>query len=612
MLVLDGLSGSTHLCASPSPFSRTVRFEIGFFTEQYTIISKVSIRDSPLEPCVGQYSSATGASFKNGLNAAAPIARPKVTDCKEGSMMRSSRLLLLMIVSALIVGAVQVQPLTGPLSTGSVAVGTQKAVCAPSGFHSANITPVLIAPANRSTVVGIFNMTLNITSVNGPLNLTLFVQGQIYPAYNRTLVGAGLQNVTVNSTVLQEGNLNFTLLFENYNFTPPDRDSYHLVFLVDNHGTPAFVFLAPAENGTFTGMDELYLNITSDYAQVFMNVTVDGHLTNEFNATLVPVGAANYTINGTRYDNGEHTVNVTVYTEEGLKASKSKTLYFLDYVRFTITGLTTFSTVKGNQTISVKVSTPYDNVTFSAYVDDVLVPNVDNVTLPRGTSPILINTTVYSEGEHNFTFKAYDAFAHRWVYRMLLVVDNHGVPTAFFTQVTGDVVVGVASFTVRINSTWKEVNVTVYVDDVPVSGLVNVTVNVGLYTFQIDTGNYTKWQHTVKVVVITREGLTTYIERAFGFASFRPEEIVSLVMLLGLAAAIPMIRWRQGKPVRPVIIVDTVFALVVLVLFLLLGVNNYPLVVWHLNMASIWAIGTALVFTNWVVPIVTEESKPEG
>ncbi|RDE12486.1 MAG: hypothetical protein C4K49_09990 [Candidatus Thorarchaeota archaeon] len=517
-----------------------------------------------------------------------------------------------MIVSSLIVGAVQVQPLTCPLLTSSNAVGGQEDVWASSGFHSANITPVLISPANRSRVVGIFNMTLNITSVNGPLNLTLFVQGQIYPAYNRTLIGAGLQNVTVNSTVLAEGNLNFTLLFENYNFVPPDRDSYYLVFLVDNHGSPALVFLAPAENGTFTGMDKIYLNITSDYAEVFVNVTVDGQMTNEFNATLVPVGAANYTINGTRYDNGQHVVNVTVYTKEGLKASKSRTLYFLDYVRFTITGLSTFSTVKGNQTISVKVSTPYQNVTFSAYVDDVLVPNVDNVTLLRGTSPILIDVTVYSEGRHNFTFKAYDAFGHRWVYGMELVVDNHGVPAAFFTAVTGDVVVGMASFTVRINSTWKDVNVTVYVDGVPVSGLVNVTVNVGLYTFQIDTGSYTKAQHNVTVVVITPEGLKTQVQREFGFATFRPEEIVSFVVLLGLAAAIPVIRWRQGKPVRPVIVVDIVFAIVVFALFFLLGVNTYPLVVWHFNMASIWAIGTTLVFTNWVVPIVTEESKPES
>lgn len=480
-----------------------------------------------------------------------------------------------------------------------------------SRYDSPNITIVLMTPANQSRVVGVFNMTLNITSVNGPLNLTSFVDSAIYPAYNQTLIGTGLQNVTIDTRTLREGNRNFTLLFETHAVQPVERESYYLVFLIDNHGAPGIVFLAPAQNGTFTGMDKLSLNITSDYAQVNLTVRVDGAIAKEFNSTLVAVGAADYVINGSRYDNGQHTVNATVRTEEGLKASVSRLLHFLDYVRFTITGLTTYSTVRGNQSIAVKIFTPFQNVTFSAYADDVLVPTVSNVTLPKGTSTFKINTTVYSEGNHNFTFKAYANNTYVWTYTMVLTVDNHGLPSVLFTPVHGDVVVGLATFTVRIDSDWPNVNLTVYVDNIPVPGLVNISATTGVYSFEFDVSGYAKWQHTVKVVVITPEGLKSQVEKKFGFASVRTEEIISIIVLFGLAAAIPIVRWRQGKPTRDVLIVDAVFALVVVLLFLALGVTTYALLAWHVNLASIWAIGVTLVFTNWVMPIVTESSREE-
>jgi hypothetical protein len=481
----------------------------------------------------------------------------------------------------------------------------------PSGYDSPNITIVLIKPANQSTVVGIFNMTLLITSVNGPLNLTLFVDSKIYPGYNRTLMATGFQNVTVDSSTLREGNRNFTLYFETDAVQPVERETYHLVFLVNNHGSPSIAFVAPATNGTFTGMDHLLLNITSDYTHVNLTIRIDSVITTEFNSTLVPVGLANYTINGTRYDNGVHEVNATVVTEEGLKASVSRSLYFLDYVRFTIIDLTAYSTIKGNQSISIKVFTPFQNVTFSAYVDNVLVPNVANITLPRGASVFKINTTVYSEGNHNFTFKAFANGTYVWAQTMLLTIDNHGLPSVAFAPVHSDVVVGLATFTVDITSDWHTVNVSVFVDNVVVPGLINVTVASGSYSFQFDVSSYSKWQHTLKVVVITPEGLKADVERKFGFASVRPEEIISLVFFLGLAAAIPIIRSTQGKPTKDVLIVDAVFALMVIMLFAVFGVTSYALLVWHMNVASIWAIGSALVFANWVIPIVSQEPGEE-
>ena len=138
----------------------------------------------------------------------------------------------------------------------------------------------------------------------------------------------------------------------------------------------------------------------------------------------------------------------------------------------------------------------------------------------------------------------------------------------------------------------------------------NVTVDVssGSFTFTIDVSNYTKTEHTLRVVMTTEEGDTGKVERIFGFASLRLEEIVSLGILVGLALIIPLFRKRQGYSLKNVILVDTIFALVVVGAFLVLGISTVPFLLWHVNLASIWAIGGILVFTNWALPFVTEET----
>ena len=90
----------------------------------------------------------------------------------------------------------------------------------------------------------------------------------------------------------------------------------------------------------------------------------------------------------------------------------------------------------------------------------------------------------------------------------------------------------------------------------------------------------------------------------FGFASFRVEEIASGLFLLGVAIAIPIYRRRQGHPLRPVIILDVVFFAVVAGAFIILGVNSLPFIMWNVNLASVWAIGSSLVFANWVLPFI--------
>ena len=188
----------------------------------------------------------------------------------------------------------------------------------------------------------------------------------------------------------------------------------------------------------------------------------------------------------------------------------------------------------------------------------------------------------------------------------MLVVNNHGVPIVEFTGPDDEIVVGLVNFTVKVNSTWDSVYISVYVDDEIVTGFDNVTISPGEYSFQIDTSNYTKWEHIVKVVVTTVEGESSEDESTFGFANFKIEEIISLAILLGLAVLIPIFRWRRGTPIRPVLIADLIFIAVAAAIFVILGVNSAPLIVWHLNLGSIWALGSALVFTNWAMLFISE------
>ncbi|MCK4485085.1 MAG: hypothetical protein KAU89_09680 [Candidatus Thorarchaeota archaeon] len=522
-------------------------------------------------------------------------------------MRKTSTLLALIIISALIVGSIRMQPLAELDAEGLTGIGFSSKPMIRAGFDSENISIALLNIANQSTVSGTFNMTVNVTSVNGPLNLTLFIEGEIYADYNQTLIGAGSHNVTVNTTILSEGYLNFTMLFENETFTPPDRESYTLVFNVDNHGPPALELIGPEANSTLTGLSDLLVNISSDYSQVYANITVNDEITQEYNQTLVSVGLTNLTINCSRYENGISDIGITIYTEEGFEVSTVRSYYFLDYVFFFVRGLAHYDAIIGNAEIEVIVETPFENVTLSVLVDGILAPDVANITVPAGRSAFYLNTTGYSEGEHNFTFKAYDYSGHKYETTLTLVVDNHGVPIVEFIG-SEQMAVGLAEFTVNITTTWDTVSMTVYVDGNEVAGLVNITVIVGQNTFLIDVGNYTKFEHDVKVVITTEEGENGEVEKKFGFASVRIEEIGSLLLLLGIAVFIPLLRRKNGQPIKPILIVDLIFIIVIAVVFLALGVTTYPLMVWHFNLSSIWAVGIALIFANWAIPFVMSES----
>jgi len=470
------------------------------------------------------------------------------------------------------------------------------------------ITLTLVSPTNQSQVSGVFNLTVEIASDYGFANLTLFVDDVIeYSQYNETLLPYGVHDLALNTTVLKEGLNNFTLfLWHN-----TESVSYYYEFIVNNYGTPTVVILSPALDATFTGIQEIELNITSGYGSVNLTISVDGIATPEYNSTIAPAGAGYYSINGSRYENGLHTVTATVKTAEGLENSASRQFHFLDHVRFYVRGVTNNDEISGNQSINLRIDTPYDNVTVSVYVDEVLVPNIINITLPAGDAYVTLDTTNYEEGGHNVTFWAFSTGGYSWEYRLILVVDNHGAPTIIFLGPSTDVVVGITTFTVEVESTWDTVNLTVYVDDVEISALVGLIVDVGEVTFEIDTSAYSKWEHTVRALVTTEEGLTGEAEEVFGFANLKVEEIASIVIVLVIGFAIPIRRWRRGGIIRPVLIADLLFVGVVAGVFLVLGVNSVPFALWHVNFASIWAIGAAFILTNWLVPLAIESEEME-
>ncbi len=463
------------------------------------------------------------------------------------------------------------------------------------------------SPANQTDVSGTFNLTLEIGSEYNPLNFTLFVDGVIHQ-YDNVSIGIKTQIVSINTTDLAEGLLNFTLFFY-YNVTGEDASVvYSLVFNVNNHLVPTIVILSPEVDATVTGLADFWLNITTTHPDVYLNVTVDGEITQEFNSTPISAGAFNYTFNSSRYHNGNHIIGITAFTGENASITTAIDLVFLDHVRLWILSLSSYDTISGDQEFNFRVETPYDNGTASFFIDGNPVSGLQNIIVYPGTNSFNFNTTSYSEGEHQIMILGSDASGHEWEASLILVIDNKGAPVIRFAT-TDDVVTGLTIFTIEVSSKWDELVVAIYVDDVVLENYNNVTVDVssGIFTFTIDVGAFDKNEHSVRVLMTTPEGDSTEVDNVFGFASLRIEEIASIGILLGLAFVIPLFRKRQGYSLRTTFIVDAIFVAIVGGAFIVLGISTIPFLLWHVNMASIWAIGGTLVFTNWALPFVIGE-----
>ena len=85
-------------------------------------------------------------------------------------MRKTSRLLALMFVAFMILGSTQVQTINSNVDTNQP-MGAQLDILSPAGYDSPNITATLNSLANGSTVSGLFDITLNMTTDLTALNL---------------------------------------------------------------------------------------------------------------------------------------------------------------------------------------------------------------------------------------------------------------------------------------------------------------------------------------------------------------------------------------------------------------------------------------------------------
>jgi len=229
-----------------------------------------------------------------------------------------------------------------------------------------------LSPANQTDVSGIFDLSLEIGSEYDPLEFTLFVEGAIHQ-YDNASIGIKSQIVAINTTDLQEGPLNFTLFFY-YNATGEDASAvYTLVFDVNNHLAPNIVILGPSADSTVTGLTDLWLNISTTHPDLYLNVTIDGVLTDEFNATSIIAGAFNYTFNSSRYTNGHHIVGITAYTGENAVTTSEINLIFLDHVRVFVFSFANYDIISGEADFTIRIETPYDNATLSQELTPLLL-----------------------------------------------------------------------------------------------------------------------------------------------------------------------------------------------------------------------------------------------
>ena len=90
----------------------------------------------------------------------------------------------------------------------------------------------------------------------------------------------------MDTTVLAEGTLNFTLFLEENHTGTVQRESITAFYSVNNHAAPTVEIVAPDTEDLITGLTDITVNITSDYANVNVTIFVDGEIVEDYNNTL--------------------------------------------------------------------------------------------------------------------------------------------------------------------------------------------------------------------------------------------------------------------------------------------------------------------------------------
>ena len=209
-------------------------------------------------------------------------------------MKSTSRLLSILLLAMMLAGVIYIQPLAMTTNDGSMAARQEDSNrFVTAAFDSQNISVSLVSPTNRSGVSGPLVITIDITSDFVTLNVTLFIEDAIYSAYNKTPIGVGNQPLSVDTTTIAEGNLNFTILLEYKDATWDEKESFFLEYFVDNDFENFEVSLtSPANESTLTGTASLLLNITSDFAFINFTLYIEGEIYPAYDGATIPSDAS--------------------------------------------------------------------------------------------------------------------------------------------------------------------------------------------------------------------------------------------------------------------------------------------------------------------------------
>ncbi|MHA2302117.1 MAG: hypothetical protein ACXACD_14320, partial [Candidatus Thorarchaeota archaeon] len=117
-------------------------------------------------------------------------------------MKSTSRLLSILLLAMMLAGVFYAQPLAMTTNDNSMAGRLEKSNGeVTAGFDSQNISVSLVSPTNRSGTSATLLITIDITSDFDPMNVTLFIEDEIYSAYNKTPISIGNQVLSVDTTL---------------------------------------------------------------------------------------------------------------------------------------------------------------------------------------------------------------------------------------------------------------------------------------------------------------------------------------------------------------------------------------------------------------------------
>ncbi|MFX1272092.1 MAG: hypothetical protein ACFFAX_10420, partial [Promethearchaeota archaeon] len=437
-------------------------------------------------------------------------------------MKSTSRLLSILLLAIMLAGVAYIQPLAMTTNDGSRAFRQEDSNhFITGGFDSQNISISLVSPTNRSGTSGTLDITIDITSDFGNLNVTLFIEDAIYSTYNKTLIGTGNQVLSVDTTLasIPEGNLNFTILLEYKDATWDEKESFYLEYFVDNDSVNFEVSLtSPANETILTGTANLLLNITSDFAFVNFTLFIDGETYPTYDGVTIVGEPQAIQIDTTAVREG--LLNFTLlFDYDVVDVQETHELYLVFIVdndgqpiTLSLISPTNQSQVSDAFNLTVELGSDYGGANLTVFVEgEIEYPQFNLTYIANGEHDLELNTTILAEGALNFTLLLeYNVTGEnaRIAYLYIFSVNNHGEPAVvFLTPDAGEDFIGLDEFTLNITSDYEFVYLTITVDDeiTPEYNHTLVASGVGIYT--INGSRYENGDQTIVAIVETEEGL---------------------------------------------------------------------------------------------------------